>query len=651
MFKEFNIEFQDVEMIGGADNLLENTKVTKVIMSGDNKMSSLDSAFKNCSELDNIQGGLDLNGVSDIDNILEGNSLIKNIYLKNINNENISANNSFPNVEEINISGDSYNKRAIQNVIASKGWAFDNITYSGNVWNNVITKEANVTDDSQITIQDTLEQKAKGIEIFGQTYENLVVGNKEVDLIDEVIIESLEGEKEFNTALGQDVCVEVIEGNTLDDIGGVGELQEDGQYKIDISTESPILKGLTKTKIQNSGTIITPKRFMIEGKNGSWSSAGICASSTYKKLDTPYTLCVKVISKNLTDNNYGSYEFAGSWLGSSNIMPGFKPDLEVGVVYKQSITPQSGVKEGDTICLFQFKNNVETGQYVEIEIWLEEDINKSEIQMLLPQPLNKIGDVKDKLYWNDDKGYYCIEQNVSENLETLSNSNIIDLPHLNKKYSLNTYIPKTYVEYSNLNVKPSRLLLGSDIHRYKPTSLSPSTEYTIQFDCKENGDNKVKFNLGGTKKEVDAAVGLNHVSITTNSELTKDRLYLSGSGNKLSDVMLFKGEINQYLEYFDMVENTGKLQDDGTYKIDIKTNEGFIISIKTDLPLTKDDKLYWNDTNKRYEIDRSGEIEIPTVEGDVIDLPRLYQREDTVLTVDTGNIKPSEIKIEYKDLN
>ena len=102
MFKEFNVEFQDVEMIGGADNLLENTKVTKVVMSGDNKMSSLDSAFKSCSELDNIQGGLDLNGVTDIDNILEGNSLIKNIDLKNINNENISANNSFPNVEEIN---------------------------------------------------------------------------------------------------------------------------------------------------------------------------------------------------------------------------------------------------------------------------------------------------------------------------------------------------------------------------------------------------------------------------------------------------------------------------------------------------------------------------------------------------------------------
>jgi hypothetical protein len=77
----------------------------------------------------------------------------------------------------------------------------------------------------------------------------------------------------------------------------------------------------------------------------------------------------------------------------------------------------------------------------------------------------------------------------------------------------------------------------------------------------------------------------------------------------------------------------------------------FKVSIQANSPLAKGDKLYWNDTNKRYEIDRNGVIEIPTVEGDVIDLPRLYQRTDTVLTVDTGNIKPSEIKIKYKDLN
>ena len=50
MFREFNVKFEDVEMLGGADNLLEGTEVTKVIVRGDNnKMSSLDSMLKDCN--------------------------------------------------------------------------------------------------------------------------------------------------------------------------------------------------------------------------------------------------------------------------------------------------------------------------------------------------------------------------------------------------------------------------------------------------------------------------------------------------------------------------------------------------------------------------------------------------------------------------
>ena len=32
MFREFNVKFEDVEMLGGADNLLEGTEITKVIV-------------------------------------------------------------------------------------------------------------------------------------------------------------------------------------------------------------------------------------------------------------------------------------------------------------------------------------------------------------------------------------------------------------------------------------------------------------------------------------------------------------------------------------------------------------------------------------------------------------------------------------------
>ena len=113
MFKEFNVKFEDAEIVGGADNLLEGTGVTKVILRGDNKLSSLDSTLKNCSQLDTVDGELELRGVSDIDGLLEGSNLVKSIDLKNVNNKNITSNNAFPHVNQINIGGETYNKEAI----------------------------------------------------------------------------------------------------------------------------------------------------------------------------------------------------------------------------------------------------------------------------------------------------------------------------------------------------------------------------------------------------------------------------------------------------------------------------------------------------------------------------------------------------------
>ena len=268
----------------------------------------------------------------------------------------------------------------------------------------------------------------------------------------------------------------------------------------------------------------------------------------------------------------------------------------------------------------------------------------------LPQPLRKIGNIKDKFYWDDDKGHYCIEQNISDTLEVLETPNIIDLPHLNKKYSFDIYLPNTSVKVGNSLLQPYSLLLESDTVRYKST-IEPSTLYTIQFNCLEKSTTNLTLDLGGSRVTIDPIIGLNHVQITTPSELASDRLFLIGTGIIVKEVIVNKGDVTQYPKYFDGEQSVGVLQGDNTYKIDIKTNEDFIISIKTDLPLTKDDKLYWNDTNKRYEIDRSGEIEIPTVEGDVIDLPRLYQKKPTTIIISTDNIEPSKIDISYKDIH
>lgn len=1554
MFREFNVKFEDVEMLGGADNLLEGTEITKVIVRGDNnEMSSLDSMLKNCNELDTIDGELDLNGVGDIDNLLEGTELVKSINLKNINNENISANNSFPHVDRINIGGELYNKKAMQNVIASKDWTFDNINYQGTVSDNIVTKEVNIVDDNKATIQDTLERKAKGLEIIGQTYENLVVGSGEVALLDELTLESIDGSpNEFTPHIEQPVCVESIEGETYQNlIEGKGEykltdtfsttwtesnnsienppsmieipeiwgntvqgyanvvtskqvvdsivnsgvdvntklnadgtftvdihdvtsptdstnfiqlkantkysvlayesnknkierikyylgnnpnkhtfsnhtnniittdssgkvlffpnssqgrklllrvvegqvnlsqydydemdlnyiqsvgdlyvdesgepiLDEEGneQYKLDIlsydykympetSDNRTGLSGATKdgdwsvinhnigdytrysttnktinradygdlvyasfkivkldnrkfnhlnfctrtggytyhfmtkneyndlpvnvehfqSTIQseshpdgiildmsfceyskelefsckvkdivlvnltkwfgkgneptrewcdknikyvehedgeilygnkNKTTILMPqqlskfksgvqenaenysdklyydtlqKKYFINSRiskyhtgkvtyNGEWGNvwavlpkpsdilnitSGIYVNpiwiegsiqsgwgsthsyprvigvSTYqsgvarfnynpddswtneeiseyfsnksgyylhppklveckilekpsletyspktyistnteiqpsqmtitnKKVDfiplglqankdytlqldsvgkddkpitvnlggtettiqptndtskhhkvvvrTPSTLTtdkldlngegvivndvmlfeggsneikqeveyvegiqnigelqedgtykIDILSHNGQEKNCFTYDlFEKSTVSGSSGWSIFDLGLNMNGSFKFTVKNNSGydglrIKIADTpseisvnsgyqssysdnlegkLCIAVYWNT--TGIFVgngmgktelsslikegKLEIIIDSDdtnLNyyyekESTQSILLPQPLNKIGDIKDKFYWDEDKGYYCIEQSIGKIVATEDNiydsafnsldgyytfaipinnvsahnkiqinsfsinsteyislagkdyeyiafgndysagsisaiiriknerasnkeelleyiksnsfvllykttdKNIIDLPHLNKKYSLDTYMPTTYVECTNSPMQPSRLLLESDTVRYKPSTLETDTDYTVQFDCKRKGDKKVVLDLGGTRKEFNAELGLNHVEISTNNELTKDRLYLSGEGNTLSDIMLFEGSMNQYPSYFDGMQSVGELQEAGSYKIDVSTNNGgfknlfginnfFVnsnnrgeliissednsitsnytdwyytvetnidlkagkkylinldfegttthtskyslimlgdkgynlnsynhadfekvieqtpyteqdlkasfnivytpssdktiyfglstglrrggsikiknieiaeyndnlnmdiplkshnVAITSNSPLAKGDKLYWNKSNKRYEIDRSGSIEVPTVSGDIIDLPRLYQREDTHFSTSTGNIKPSKIKLDYNDLD
>jgi len=766
MFKEFNVEFQDVEMIGGADNLLENTKVTKVVMSGDNKMSSLDSAFKNCSDLDNIQGGLDLNGVNDIDNILEGNSLIKSIYLKNINNENISVNNSFPNVEEINISGELYNKKAIQNTIASKEWTFDNFNYTDTVGDNVITKEADVIEDNQITIKDTLEQKAKGIEIVGQTYENLSKGKGEYNLTDTYSATWTESNNSIENPPSMIEIPEIF-GNTIQDendlniIQSVGDLyvdeegtpilDEDGneQYKLEIESGNDLIRdfrnydyslkrlwnGILENHIVKSANVFKNEvQFQMNGNIQGVSILGVKAN-----VLGVYTIRFK----------YNSFDYSPFIRMNS---------MKKGVFVEQPKTTIKTDEEGYRYAEFSLSKEFDelrftlgiescfdasfTHSFSDVVIYLGTGLKinpqSNKTTILMPQPLRKVAGISDKLYWDNVKGKYIIEKNIMK--YTYNNSDHIigfgpgsnatrirvQAPNVTKKYdknyciaygylrpsyysnslvdlagakylnaglgwldvslghnystdtrgyltnnpftcyyvmnepqivetkileklSLETYLPKTYIS-TNTEVQPNQMTINNKKTLINLKELSNNTGYTIQFKCNEKSDNPIKFNLCGTEKEVNMPIGVNHVSITTSNNLTNNQLELSGAGNIVSEVMVVEGEMNQYPTYFDGVQNAGVLED-GKYKIDIKTNEGFVITIKAIKPLVKGDKLYWNKSNKRYEIDRSGEIEIPTVEGNVMDLPRLYQREDTNLTVESGNIKPGEVKIEYLDIN
>jgi hypothetical protein len=211
-----------------------------------------------------------------------------------------------------------------------------------------------------------------------------------------------------------------------------------------------------------------------------------------------------------------------------------------------------------------------------------------------------------------------------------------------EKPALETYSPKTYIS-ANSEVQPSQMNINNKEAIFIPKFLDSNKKYTVKFNCTKKGDKPITVNLGGNVLDVDATLGENIIEITTSQTVDKKELALSGNGNIVTDVFVIADNMS-----------TGELQEDGTYKIDINTTDNinhYSISIITNNSLAKGNKLYWNKSNKRYEIDRNGVIEVPTVEGDIIDLPRLYQREDTILAIGTDNIKPSEIKVKYKDLN
>ena len=189
----------------------------------------------------------------------------------------------------------------------------------------------------------------------------------------------------------------------------------------------------------------------------------------------------------------------------------------------------------------------------------------------LPTPLRKKGNAKDKLYWDDDKGHYCIEKNINDDLQVLETPNIIDLTEMNHKFSFDTYLPNTYVDVTNLPLQPYKLQLEDDTVRYKST-IEPSTLYTIQFNCLAKSTTRLTLDLGGSRVTVDPIIGVNHVQITTPSELTSDRLFLIGTGIIVNEVIVNKGDMNQYTKYFDGEQSVGELQEDGSYIIRISTD-------------------------------------------------------------------------------
>lgn len=222
--REFKIELDNVEMINGSDDLLKDTKVTKVTLTGENKLNSLNSTFENCDELTSIEGDVNLDGVSDMTEMALNTSLDE-IKVTNPTEENIQSDNSLNQVANVKIGGTKYAKGGVQDVVGSLDWNAENFAYEDTILDNVYTNSASIEESKNITVSDTLEQKATSIEITGQTYTNLVNGKATKNLLDEMSMQQFEGKPtQFTPHMEQSICLEYIEGQTYQNlVDGKGE--------------------------------------------------------------------------------------------------------------------------------------------------------------------------------------------------------------------------------------------------------------------------------------------------------------------------------------------------------------------------------------------------------------------------------------------
>ena len=136
MARDFKIELDNVEMINGSDDLLKDTKVTKVTITGENKLNSLNSTFENCTELTSIEGEINLDGISDMTEMAL-NTTLDELKIINPTEENIQADNSLNQVTNVKIGGTKYAKGGVQDVVGSLDWNAENFTYEDTILDNV----------------------------------------------------------------------------------------------------------------------------------------------------------------------------------------------------------------------------------------------------------------------------------------------------------------------------------------------------------------------------------------------------------------------------------------------------------------------------------------------------------------------------------
>ena len=213
-----------------------------------------------------------------------------------------------------------------------------------------------------------------------------------------------------------------IKGNTvqdpdnLSDIKSVGELQEDGTYKMSILS-------CGKNLINNSKV---EKGFYVQENNSNVISNNGFTTSNYIKIkpNTKYVLNKLISYKAFYDRN-------------KNIIP-INPTYDVNTF----TTPTNAsyvrisVSNANDITTYQLEEGTVATSY--------EPYQENKCDILLPCQLEKVGDVSDRLYYDDVEKAWCIEKNVETIVYNGTESWISDgSTELNNKFRVAGYIGDT----------------------------------------------------------------------------------------------------------------------------------------------------------------------------------------------------------------
>ena len=127
-----------------------------------------------------------------------------------------------------------------------------------------------------------------------------------------------------------------------------------------------------------------------------------------------------------------------------------------------------------------------------------------------------------------------------------------------------THLDTTYI--SNNSTIPCNMKIQNSGYN---AIIKPSTLYTVALDTNKSGT--IGLNLGGAK----VTTNNNVATITTPATLTDDSLRLYGKGIKASKVRLLEGDKTNWIpSFFEGMKSSfeDKVQDDGTYKMEILSN-------------------------------------------------------------------------------